>query len=496
MGKPTGFKEWTRELPAKQSPKERVKHYREFVLDFPEESLRKQGGRCMDCGVPTCHSGCPLGNLIPDWNDLVYRGYWEEASRRLHATNNFPEFTGRLCPAPCEEACVLGINEPAVTIEEIEKQIVERAFAEGWIQPEHPESRTGKTVAVIGSGPAGLAAAQQLNRAGHLVTVFERDDRIGGLLRYGIPDFKMEKHIIDRRIAIMAAEGVKFQTSTEFGVNRDVEDLARFDAIVLATGATARRDLPIPGRELDGVVQAMDFLSQNNRKVAGDDLAAQGIEQIRADGKNVIVIGGGDTGSDCIGTSNRHGAKSVTNFELLPRPPEGRPESQPWPFYPMRLRTSSSHQEGVHREWSILTKKFVGENGRVTGLVTVNVEFKTDSSGRSQMQEVPGSEKEWPADLIVLALGFVGPERKGLLEQLGVELDERGNIRASEADYQTSVPNVFTAGDCRRGQSLIVWAISEGREAARAVDQYLSGYSVLPTKGVGYEMPRVPWVMA
>lgn len=494
MGKITGFLEATRELPDKRPVEDRLHDYREFTLPWSEEKSRTQAGRCMDCGVPFCHTGCPLGNIIPDFNDLVYRGNWKEASNRLHATNNFPEFTGRLCPAPCEQACVLGINEPPVTIEEIEKQIVERAFSENWIQPEPPEVRTGKTVAVIGSGPAGLAAAQQMNRAGHHTTLFERDDRIGGLLRYGIPDFKMEKNVIDRRLSILDAEGVKMETGVDFGVNRDIEELKAFDAVILATGSTIGRPLPVPGSDLDGVHLAMDFLKQNNKAVAGDDLAAEGIDQIRADGKNVIVIGGGDTGSDCIGTSNRHGAQSVTNFELLPKPPKGRPGYQPWPYYPMKLNTSTSHQEGVDRAWGILTKEILGENGKVTGLVTVNVRFIKGEDGRPKMEEITGTEKTWPADLIILALGFAGPE-KSLPQALGLDLDAYGNIKASETEYKTSIPNIFAAGDCRRGQSLIVWAISEGREAARIADEYLMGKSDLPTKGTGQELPRIPFMV-
>lgn len=488
MGKITGFKEFTRELPKKRAPEERVKDYKEFYLPFPEEKIRNQAARCMDCGVPTCHAGCPLGNLIPDWNDLVYNNLWKEAIARLHATNNFPEFTGRLCPAPCEEACVLSINEPAVTIEEIEKQIIERAFNEGWVLPVRPENRTMKKVAVIGSGPAGLAAAQQLNRAGHFVTVYERSPKVGGLLRYGIPDFKMEKWVIDRRTQLMEAEGITFKTDVQWGENTPFEDLKAYDAIVLSVGATVGRDLPIEGRDLEGIVPAMTFLSRQNRVVSGEPLEEN--EVLNAKGKHVIVIGGGDTGSDCIGTSNRHGAASVTNFELLPKPPKGRPENQPWPFWPVRLRTSTSHDEGVHREWSINTKKFIGEKGRVTKLITTHIEFEPDpNGGRPKIKEVPGTEKEWPADLVLLALGFTGPERGGVVEHLGVELDERGNIKTDD-QYATSVPGVFAAGDGRRGQSLIVWAISEGREAARAVDVALMGKSNLPTKGGG-DLPRV-----
>jgi glutamate synthase (NADPH) small chain len=488
MGKPTGFKEFTRELPKKKAPSERIKDYREFYLPFPEEKIQAQAARCMDCGVPTCHAGCPLGNLIPDWNDLVYNNLWREAIDRLHATNNFPEFTGRLCPAPCEEACVLSINEPAVTIEEIEKQIVERAFSEDWILPVLPETRTGKKVAVIGSGPAGLAAAQQLNRAGHTVTVYERDDRVGGLLRYGIPDFKMEKWVIDRRVQIMEAEGLIFKTNAHIGKNVAYDELKEFDAVVLCVGSTMGRDLAVEGRELEGIDFAMNFLSRQNRVVAGD--ALQPDEILNAKDKHVIVIGGGDTGSDCIGTSNRQGAKSVTNFELLPQPPEGRPENQPWPYWPMRLRKSSSHEEGVERFWSISTKKFIGAKGKLKKLVTVNVEFTPPANGgRPQIKEVPGSEKEWPADLVLLALGFTGPEAGGLADGLGIEVDPRGNIKTND-QYQTNVPNIFAAGDSRRGQSLIVWAISEGREAARAVDEFLMGFSNLPSKGDG-DLPRV-----
>ncbi len=487
MGKPTGFKEFTRELPQKEPVKARLHHFKEFYKPFPEEKIRQQGARCMDCGVPTCTAGCPLGNLIPDWNDLVYGGRWKEAIDQLHATNNFPEFTGRLCPAPCEEACVLGINEPPVTIEQIEKEIIERAFKEGWVVPEPPERRTGKTVAVIGSGPAGLAAAQQLNRAGHEVTVFERDAQLGGLLRYGIPDFKMEKWVIDRRTDIMEQEGIRFETNAWFGKNRDADELESFDAIVICTGSTTPRNLPIDGRDLDGIHYAMDFLTRQNRLVAGENASAY--PEITAEGKHVIVIGGGDTGSDCIGTSNRQGAASVTNFELLPRPSEDRPAYHPWPLWPMRLRTSSSHQEGVDRHWSTLTKKFIGSGGKVEKLVTVDVEFKKGKDGRPDMQEIEGSEREWPADLVLLALGFTGPEPDTIVAQLGLELDDRGNVTCGNS-YQTSKPRVFAAGDCRRGQSLIVWAISEGREAARQADEYLMGWSELPTKGEG-DLPRV-----
>jgi glutamate synthase (NADPH) small chain len=490
VGKPTGFREYPRELPEKRPVRDRVKDYLEIYKPFPEEKLRKQGARCMDCGVPFCHTGCPLGNLIPDWNDLVYRGQWQRAIEVLHSTNNFPEFTGRICPAPCEEACVLGINEPPVTIEEIERTIVERAFNEGWIRPQPPERRTGKGVAVVGSGPAGLACAQQLNRAGHTVTVLERADRIGGLLRYGIPDFKLEKWVLDRRLKLMEDEGVVFRAGVDVGRNYPVNKLKAFDAVVLCGGATQARELPIPGRDLDGVQLAMDYLPQQNQRVAGDDLEVRGIRPIHARGKDVIVIGGGDTGSDCVGTANRQGARSVTQFEILPMPPEDRPAHQPWPYWPMKLRSSTSHEEGCERHWSILTKEFLGSGGKVQQLRTVNVEFRYSGNGNGpKMQEVPGSQRDWPADLVLLAMGFVGPETDGMIAQLGIELDHRGNVKADD-NYMTSVPGIFSAGDMRRGQSLVVWAISEGREAARGVDQYLMGSTGLPTKGRD-DLPRV-----
>ena len=492
MGKPTGFKEYTRELPESRPVEERVKDYREQYRDFPERRLRTQAARCMDCGVPFCHSGCPLGNLIPDWNDLIYRDRWQQAIAALHATNNFPEFTGRLCPAPCEEACVLGINAPAVTIELIEKTIVEHAFAMGWIKPEPPAVRTGKKIAVVGSGPAGLACAQQLNRAGHLVTVFERADRIGGLLRYGIPDFKLEKSVIDRRLKLMAAEGIIFRPGVNVGQDVTGEQLLKeFDAIVLAGGATKARDLDkVPGRELTGVHLAMEFLPQQNKRNAGDTPTAWGGDERTIDckGRDVIVVGGGDTGSDCIGTAIRQGARSVTNFELLPKPPKERPDAQPWPYWPMRLRTSSSHKEGCERFWSVQTKAFLGAGGRVRRLRTINLEFVTQN-GRGVMREVPGTEYDWPADVVLLALGFLGPEPDGIVAQLGAKLDERGNVKTDE-NYQSSVPKVFAAGDMRRGQSLIVWAISEGRECARGVDLALMGQTQLPGKGA-QDLPRV-----
>lgn len=481
MGKLRGFMEYDRTVEAKNPVSERVKNYKEFTHDLDTDELQKQGGRCMDCGIPFCHSGCPVGNLIPDFNDAVYRNDWQKALKILHSTNNFPEFTGRLCPAPCESACVLGIIEPPVSIELIEKYIVERGFKEGWIQPDPPKHRTGKTIAVVGSGPAGLAAAQQLNRAGHKVTVFERDEKVGGLLRYGIPDFKMEKHVIDRRLKVMEDEGIEFKTGVNVGVNYDVEKLKEFDAIVLCGGATERRSLPIKGADANGVVQAMDFLKRNNQVVDG---LAEPIEDLHAKGKNVIVIGGGDTGSDCVGTSNRHGAKSVTNFEIMPMPAEYRTSENPWPYWPFTLKTTSSHEEGVNRNWSISTKEFMKDHeGNLKALKTVEIEWVTEEGKRPQLKEVPGSEKEWPCELALLALGFTGPE-KTLSQQLGLELDGRTNIKA-ENDYQTNVPNIFAAGDMRRGQSLIVWAISEGREAAHHVDKYLMGKTQLPTKGPG-----------
>jgi len=484
MGKPTGFKEYNRELPEKRPVEKRKQDFKEFYLPFPESKLKAQCARCMDCGVPTCHSGCPLGNLIPDWNDSVYRGQWRRAVEQLHRTNNFPEFTGRLCPAPCEEACVLGINEPPVTIEQIEKEIIEYAFEQGWIGPEPPTRRTGKTVAVVGSGPAGLACAQQLNRAGHTVTVYERDDRIGGLLRYGIPDFKMEKWVLDRRLDILIQEGIQFETGAHVGVDITRDDLAKFDAVVLCSGATVPRDLPIPGRELDGIHFAMDFLNRQNRLIAGQDVDCYGNPSTTADGKHVVVIGGGDTGSDCIGTSHRQGAIEVVNFELLPKPSNDRPDHQPWPYWPMRLRTSSSHEEGGTRHWQILTRAFLGKQGRVKEVVTVDVEFvDTDGTG-PKMIEKPDSERTWPADLVLLALGFTGPDPDTIVFQYGLPLTDRGSIQTDE-NYMTGVDGVFAAGDSQRGQSLIVWAISEGREAARCVDVYLMGRSDLPTKGEG-----------
>ncbi|MBT8284207.1 MAG: glutamate synthase subunit beta [Flavobacteriaceae bacterium] len=488
MGKITGFLEYERKTEPYKPVDQRIKNFREFTVPMKEKELKEQGARCMDCGIPFCHSGCPLGNLIPDFNDAVYRGKWEKAAEILHATNNFPEFTGRLCPAPCEEACVLGINEDPVSIENIEKNIVETAFKKGWIIAVPPESRTGKKVAVVGSGPAGLAAAQQLNRAGHLVTVYERDEKPGGLLRYGIPDFKMEKHIIDRRLKVLEDEGIEFKCGIHVGKDISAEELKEsFDALVLCGGATVRRNLPIEGSELKGVVQAMDFLAQNNRRVDGQKKFK---EEIKATDKNVIVIGGGDTGSDCIGTSFRQEAKSVTNFEILNKPTTERPQDQPWPFWPMRLRTSSSHKEGAERYFSISTKKFVGDkDGNLKALITSEVEWIKQPGERPVLKEIEGTEKEWPCDLALLALGFTGSELT-LADQLGLEVDPRTNIKASVKDYQSNVPGVFVAGDQRRGQSLIVWAISEGRQAAYHVDTFLMGSSSLPLKGEG-DLPRI-----
>ena len=491
MGKPTGFLEFTRELPTKRKVEERVNDYNELYLPMEEGARKEQASRCMNCGIPFCHTGCPLGNLIPDWNDLVYRGRWKQALEELHATNNFPEFTGRLCPAPCEEACVLGIHEPAVTIEEIEKSIVEKGFAEGWIKAQPPATRTGKKVAVIGSGPAGLACAQQLNRAGHTVTVFERADRVGGLLRYGIPNFKMEKWVIDRRVEILEAEGITFKTSVAVGTDLTRDELDRdFDAVAFCGGSTKSRDLEIEGRELDGVHYAMEFLPQQNKRCEGDDLGAAGVTDILATGKNVIVIGGGDTGSDCIGTSIRQDCKSVENFELLPMPPVGRPESQPWPFWPMKLRTSTSHEEGCERHYSILTKRFVGENGKLSGLETVNIEFVTpEGGGRPELKEIPDTEKTWPCELVTLALGFLAPETDTIIAQYGCELDGRGNVKVDE-NWMSTAPGFFSAGDAQRGQSLIVWAISDGRECAASLDEFLMGRpSELPRKH-GDDLPR------
>ncbi|TXE08356.1 glutamate synthase subunit beta [Gelidibacter salicanalis] len=488
MGKITGFLEYERVDEPYIAVEKRLKNYKEFTIPLEEKKLKDQGARCMDCGIPFCHSGCPLGNLIPDFNDKVYKGRWKEAAQILHSTNNFPEFTGRLCPAPCEEACVLGINEDPVSIENIEKNIVEKAFEEGWITAHPPNIRTGKKVAIIGSGPAGLAAAQQLNRAGHAVTVFERDAKVGGLLRYGIPDFKLEKSIINRRMAILEEEGITFITNAHVGQNISIETIkADFDAVVLCGGATERRGIPIKGNHLKGVHQAMDFLKLNNQYV--DGLISED-EILSAKNKNVIVIGGGDTGSDCIGTSNRHGAKSVTNFEILSKPSVGRPAHQPWPYWPMKLKTTSSHQEGVERFFSVSTKEFLGDkNGNLIGLKTVEVEWIFNEGQRPELRELPNTEKHWDCDMVLLALGFTGSE-KTLAEQFGLEMDFRSNIKAATTDYTTNVPGIFSAGDMRRGQSLIVWAISEGRQAAHHVDKYLMGNSNLPLKDDN-DLPRI-----
>jgi glutamate synthase (NADPH/NADH) small chain len=493
MGKPTGFKEYTREMPAKKPVAERLHHYNEFIERYSEQKLNEQAARCMNCGVPFCHSGCPLGNIIPEFNDAVYRKDWKEAYDILSSTNNFPEFTGRICPAPCESACVLGINQPPVAIEEIEKHIIEIGFEKGFVKSRKPNLRTGKKVAVIGSGPAGMAAAAQLNYAGHSVTVFERDDKPGGLLRYGIPDFKLEKWVVERRVKLMEEEGVIFQCNANVGVNININDLLReYNAVVLAGGSTVPRDLTIPGRELKGVHYAMTFLKQQNKRVAGlDPFANPNIESniypedIKATGKNVVVIGGGDTGSDCVGTSNRHGAKSVTQFELLPKPPVDRSAIMPWPTYPMVLKTTTSHEEGCERQWATATKEFVGDGkGNLKGLKIVDLEWKASSDGRpAGFSEIPGSEREIPCELALLAMGFLYPESNGLLDQLEVEKDDRGNVKATEKEYQTSLPKIFAAGDVRRGQSLVVWAISEGRECARKVDEFLNnGTSTLEVK--------------
>ena len=485
MGKLKGFIEFERTEEGLVPVKKRVKNYKEFTLKPSDKKLKEQGGRCMDCGVPFCHSGCPLGNLIPDFNDAVYNNEWEKALYILHSTNNFPEFTGRLCPAPCEAACVLGIINPPVSIEMIEKYIVERGFEEGWIKANPPSIRTGKKIAVVGSGPAGLAAAQQLNKAGHYVDVYERDPKIGGLLRYGIPDFKMEKNIIDRRLSILEEEGINFFTDKEVGKNYSVENLKKYDSIVLCGGATIKRNLPIKGSNLDGVKQAMDFLKLQNEVVDGLNTAS---EPLNAKNKNVIVIGGGDTGSDCIGTSNRQEAKSVTNFEIMSKPSENRTNENPWPYWPFKLKTTSSHEEGIHREWSILTKEFIGdENGKVKSLKTVEVEWIKKEGDRPQLKEIEGSEKLWPCDLALLALGFTGHE-PDLIDKLNLKTNTSNQIVTNK--YQTSISNIFSAGDMRRGQSLIVWAISEGREAAYQVDKYLMGHSKLETKEKG-DLPTV-----
>jgi glutamate synthase (NADPH/NADH) small chain len=478
MGKITGFLEIKRETPKRRPVGERVHDWREVYLPFEADKLKKQGARCMDCGIPFCHQGCPLGNLIPDWNDLIYRDRWREAIDRLHATNNFPDFTGRLCPAPCEGSCVLGINDDPVTIKQVEVGIIDHAFDEGWVVPDTPAARTGKKVAVIGSGPAGLAAAEQLNRAGHAVMVFEKSDRIGGLLRYGIPEFKMEKRVLDRRLKLMEAAGIAFRTSVNVGETLPVASLSKdFAAIVLAGGAEWPRDLQIPGRELSGIHFAMDYLTLQNRRSQGDTVPER--DFITAKDKNVVIIGGGDTGADCLGTAHRQGARSVTQFEILPRPPDERdPDSNPWPLWPNIFRVSSAHEEGGVREYSVNTTHFSGEDGRVTTLHAARVEMVTEG-GRMTFRNVPGTEYAMEADLVLLAMGFLGPRREGLLNDLGVTLTDRGNVWR-DANWMTSVPGVFAAGDIQRGQSLIVWAIAEGRSAARGVDLYLMGNSDLP----------------
>ncbi len=478
MGKPTGFLEFQRRERGYAPVNDRLTHWREFVKPLPEDELRRQGARCMDCGTPFCHHACPVNNIIPDWNDLVFEGDARTALAVLHRTNNFPDVTGRVCPAPCEAACTLNLIEQPVTIKTIEHAIIERGWSEGWVEPQIATHRTGKRVAVIGSGPAGLACAQQLARAGHHVAVFEKAPRIGGLLRYGIPDFKLEKFVIDRRIAQMRAEGVEFHPNSHIGANVPVERLTReYDAIVLAIGAEVPRDLPVPGRDLAGIHFAMEFLPQQNRRVAGEKVPES--ESIMATGRDVLVIGGGDTGSDCIGTSNRHRARSVSQLEILPLPPDHEEKLLTWPDWPLKLRTSSSHEEGCARDFAVATKRFVGENGRVTGIDAVRVEWAREN-GRPVMREVAGSEFRIKTDLVLLAMGFIHPTHKGLVEKLGVALDGRGNVRATDQDYATSESKVFVAGDARRGQSLVVWAIREGRQCARAVDEFLMGHSDLP----------------
>ena len=486
MGKVTGFMEFERQSEHYEEPTKRVKHYKEFVMALTDDEAKVQGARCMDCGIPFCNNGCPVNNIIPDFNDLVYQQDWQNAIEVLHSTNNFPEFTGRICPAPCEAACTLGIHEDPVGIKSIEHAIIDKAWTNGWVKPVLPKQKTGKKVAVVGAGPAGMAAAQQLARAGHDVTLFEKNDRVGGLLRYGIPDFKMEKELIDRRVKQMEAEGVKFETGVFVGKEapgKEVKNYAKktvspeqlqkdFDAVVISGGAEQPRDLPVPGRELEGIHFALEFLIPQNKEVAGD-----GKNQIRADGKHVVVIGGGDTGSDCVGTSNRHGTKSVAQFELLPQPPEQENKPLVWPYWPTKLRTSTSHEEGCERDWSVATKRFEGKNGKVEKLIGVRLEWKD-----GKMQEIPGSEFEMKADLVLLAMGFVSPVQT-VLDAFGVEKDARGNAKAAtegEKAYYTNVPKVFAAGDMRRGQSLVVWAIREGRQCARAVDEFLMGSSVLP----------------
>ncbi len=482
MGLPTGFLEIERQDRPYEKVETRLKNWREFVKPLPPAEIGRQGARCMDCGIPFCHNGCPVNNLIPDWNDLVRRDKWQQALEMLHSTNNFPEFTGRICPAPCEAACTLNIDDNPVTIKSIECAIVDRGWEEGWIAPLPPAAKTGKRVAVIGSGPAGMACAQQLARAGHAVTLFEKADRIGGLLRYGIPDFKMEKHLIDRRIRQMEAEGVEFRTGVEVGTTISIKSLIEgYDAVALTGGAEHPRDLEVPGRELAGIHFAMDFLTQQNKRNAGDDeVRAAPRGTISAKGKHVIVIGGGDTGSDCVGTSNRQGAASVTQLEVMPKPPERENKALTWPDWPLKLRTSSSHDEGCERDFAVLTKRAVGSEGRVEALECTYIDWVKGADGRMAMQEVEGSTFRLKADLVLLAMGFVSPRKAGMLDQSAVALDPRGNVRATEMDYRTSVEKLFAAGDMRRGQSLVVWAIREGRQCARAVDEFLMGSSSLP----------------
>jgi glutamate synthase (NADPH/NADH) small chain len=491
MGKVTGFQEFNREMPEKVPAAERVKNYNEFVHLYTDEKLNQQSARCMNCGIPFCHSGCPLGNIIPEFNDAVYRKNWEEAYNILSSTNNFPEFTGRICPAPCESACVLGINKPAVAIEEIEKHIIEIAYSKNLVKPVAPLIKTGKKVAVVGSGPAGLAAAAQLSKAGHLVTVYERDDRPGGLLRYGIPDFKLEKWIIDRRVDIMEKDVVVFKCNNEVGKDIGADEILRNnDAVVLAGGSTIPRNLPIPGRELKGIYFAMDFLKQQNKRVSDTKFDK---EDILATGKDVIVIGGGDTGSDCVGTSNRQGARSIKQFEVMVQPPAQRTEHMPWPTYPMVLKTTSSHEEGVDRFWGVNTEEFLGdEDGNLRALKVVDVTWELDVMNRPiKFQKVEGSEREIPCQRVFLAMGFLFPQHTGMVESLGVALDERKNVKAKEGLYRTNIGKVFAAGDMRRGQSLVVWAISEGREAARKVDEFLMGHSVLESKDAVNQFEQV-----
>jgi len=477
MGKTTGFMEIQRKDRSYAPTYSRIRNYKEFVIPLKNKQVSQQGARCMDCGIPYCHNGCPINNIIPDWNDFVYKGKWREALNVLHSTNNFPEFTGRLCPAPCEAACTLNLTDEPVTIKSIECAIIDKAWAEGWIKPQIPTPRSGKKVAIVGSGPAGLACAQQLARAGHDVVVYEKNNRIGGLLRYGIPNFKMEKHIIDRRMSQMQAEGVTFRPNCHIGVDRSAKELLdKFEAMVLAGGSEKSRDLPVPGRDLKGIYFAMEFLPQQTQIVLGDEIAPE--KRINAKGKHVVVIGGGDTGSDCIGTSIRQGAVSVTQLEILPKPPEKENKDLTWPNWPNKFRTSSSQEEGCQRDWSVSTKSFEGENGQVKKMHLVRVDWQKDENDRWQMSEIPGSEFELKADLVLLAMGFMHPVHEGMLEELGVALDGRKNVQAD--NYQTSIDKVFAAGDMRRGQSLVVWAIREGRQAARAVDEYLMGYSELP----------------